>query len=157
MDESKWLAVRSIEVGCHTPFNRLKNSWLTVYPASISATSNKTHAWSSDGSVLTLITAHGEPVEVKLSDIAPAVESLIKDLNSLLASLFPGGMELPPEPELNIKDSFCFEESFIDNEGFQEVMSPFYSHFIDAMQSPKETKHAIWSEGRFQLENFNQW
>lgn len=157
--ESKWLAVRNLDVGFHTPFNRLKRNWVTVYPASISDSTDRIHSWSPDGDIITLITTHDGPMDIHLNKIKPAVDSLFKDLAATLATLLPSqmGNQLPLEPKWEIQDNLTATIPFVDQDTFLSMISPLYIQFSTSMRSSEESDHQIWSDDGFQTEKFEEW
>jgi hypothetical protein len=159
VSESRWLAVRNLDVGFHTPFNRLKRSWVTVYPASISDTTDKIHSWSPSGDVLTLVTTHDGPMDIQLNKIKPAVDLLFQELATILTALLPSQMEkqLFLEPEWKIQDNLTTTTPFVDQKEFLSIISPLHTKFSTSMKSPEESYHQIWLGGAFQTNKFEAW
>lgn len=156
--EYKWVSVKSLDIGFQTPFSRLKRNWLSVHQASTLDTSKKIHNWSPEGDVLTLITAHSEPVTIHLNKLGPAVKLLFEELLSLLSQLFPSAVTFPQPRDL--KDLFdCIGNpvSFVDNDVFRKTISPIYAEFEKGMKSSKETVHKIWIKGKVNPLQFKKW
>lgn len=146
-----------MDVGFHTPFNRLKRNWMVVYPASISDTTDRAHNWSPDGDILTLITTHDGPMKVHLNKIKPAVDSLFNNLTTTITLLLPTKMGLPIEPKWDFQDTLKTPESFIDQSDFLAIISPLYTQFNTSMRSLNEPHHQIWSANGFQSKKFIAW
>ena len=130
---------------------------MTVYPESISDTTNRINSWSPEGDVLTLVTTHDEPMKIHLNQMKPAVDLLFSDLTAALAELFPGGMDFPKKVQWELEDSLGTPIAFVDQPGFEKVISPLYTHFITKMSSPDEPTHQIFSGNTFQAPKFKEW
>lgn len=156
-EQSKWVAIQSLDAGSHTPFNRLKRNWLTVYPASITDGTDRINSWSPAGDVLTLVTTHGEPMKIHLDQMKPAVDSLFEELATSLSQLFPNASGLPSEVKWEPQDNLGTLEALVDQADFLKTISPLYIQFSTAMFSPDEPIHQIWLGNKFQAAKFIEW
>ena len=157
VDQSQWISIRNLDSGFHTPFNRLKRNWLTIYPASTSDITKRINSWSPEGDILTLVTTYGEPMKIHLREIKPAVDLLFEELATTLTQLFPNGVKFPPKVTWEPKDNLGTSAAFVEQPDFMELMSPIYSQFHTNMVSPDESTHQIWSGSKFQARNFKKW
>lgn len=157
VEQSKWVAVYSLDAGSSTPFNRLKRNWLALYPASTSDTTKRVNSWSPEGDTLTLVTPDGEPMKIHLEQMQPAVFSLFEELETALTKLLPCGMVFPPKVPWESCDNIGAKEAFVEQPDFLKAISPLYTKFAEMMMSPDEQTHKIWSGNKFQSASFWKW
>jgi len=155
-DQSKWICIKSLDIGFHTPFNCLKRNWLTVYPETILDTTNRINSWSPEGDILTLVITHEEPMKIHLDQMKPAVDLLFSDLTTALTELSPDGINFPPKVQWEPKDSLGTKVAFVDQSAFKKAISPLYNHFTKKMSFPDEPTYQIFSDNTFQVPKFKE-